>query len=290
MKKSNFLIALASLMMAFVVIGSGCLSAADPTSGTEKLAGINHIQIHSDKENVVAQIEVIIQGTHAQKVNTENIDVQTDGSKINIKIPVVESGPVNTRDIGYETVTVVLGTKDRFKDGQRYTVVVNEKENGINSLEFEFGKDYVNEKESGINSLGFEFGKDYVNGNGINSLEFEFIDGVMHFYTPAPITQIIVTTDGKDIVIDTIVAIGGGANSIDTNNITTSGKFDDKNNYGINIPLKTREGLSTMEMKWGNERFVIGQTDKLTDGDYQITVNGQTVSFTLENGKVTQNI
>ena len=255
MKKSSILIGLVTLLAVFAVIGSGCLSSGEGESAPDtpaKLAGINYVHVYTDKENVIAQLEVIIYGTHAQKVNKENIVVKIDGNDIFVTVPVTESGPANTRDIGYETVTVILGTKDQFKAGERYTVNVN--------------------------------------GNEIKSLEFEFVDGVMNSYKPASIDQMVVETEGKDIVVTALVAIGGGANSIATDEITTSGKFDDENNYEITIPLKTRDGISTMEMKWGNEKFVVGQTDKLANGTYQVIINGQVVSFTLENGTVTQNI
>ena len=254
MKKSSILIALVSLMAVLAVIGSGCLSSGEnepAVNATEKLAGVNYVHVYTDKENVVATLEVMILGTHAQKVNKENIAVKIDGNNVLVTVPVTESGSVNTRDIGYETVTVVLGTKDQFKEGQRYTVNVN---------------------------------------SGIKTLEFEFTDDVMNSYKPATIDQMEVTTDGKDIVVTALVAIGGGANSIATDEITTSGKFDSENNYEINIPLKTRDGISTMEMKWGAETFVVGQTDKLANGTYQVVINGQIISFTLENDTLTHNV
>jgi len=253
MKKSTILLALVSVMAVLAVVGSGCLSSGEALpDADEKLAGINYVNIYTDKENVIAQLEVIIYGTNAQSLNKEKIVADIDGNNVNIRVPVTESGSVNTRDIGYETVTVILGTKDQFKAGEKYTVIVNE--------------------------------------NKIKTLEFEFVDGTMYSYRPASIDQMTVTVDGKDIVVDALVAIGGGANSIDTENIRTSDKFDSENNYEISIPLKTRDGISTMEMKWGNEKFVVGQIDKLTDGTYQVLINDQIVSFTIANGVLTQNV
>ncbi|WNY23463.1 hypothetical protein MmiHf6_07700 [Methanimicrococcus hongohii] len=255
MKKMLMIFAvLAAAVLA--VAASGCLGSGDATDPeTVASAPVQSMIIYTDGDNVVAQMTVMIMGTHSQSIDKDNITVSIDADKsnVNVIIPTASSSDINTMDIGFEDVIVVLGQKSDFKEDAYYTVTVGGKTDAMN-----------------------QFG-------------FEIVDGTLYSFRPANIDSVTVAVDGNNITATAVVAIGGGANSIDTANITTAGGFNADSEYDIYIPLITKDGPSTMEMKWGEEQFTIGQLDSMEDGTYAVNVNGYFVSFTIAGGELTIN-
>ena len=161
---------------------------------------------------------------------------------------------VKTRDY-YEMVSVDLGNINQFKDGQRYDLIVN--------------------------------------GNKNDNYSFEFTDGTPYFYDSVDISEMTITTSGKDIVVKTRIDIGGFEHSIDKENITVSGKLDNENTYEVYIPRKSQiypSGTAFAAiMTIGEEEIVIGQTNELPNGKYHVNVNGKSASFTIKNGRFSGN-
>lgn len=254
MKKSFLMIFAVFAVALLAVAASGCLGSddKDPEINVPS-APAQSVIIYTDGDNVMASVTAIIFGTHSQSLDANNSSAKINGTTVDITIPVINSDTINTRDLGYEQVLVVLGKKSDFKEGQYYNVTV-----------------------------GGE-------ADSVKKYGFEFVDGQMYSYRAANIDNLTVAADGNNVTVTAVIAIGGGADSIDKTNITASGKFDENNEYDIYIPHKTRDGPSTMEMKWGEEQFVVGQLDKMENGTYTVKVNGISVSFTVENGKLTAN-
>ncbi|MDV0445292.1 hypothetical protein MmiAt1_08600 [Methanimicrococcus sp. At1] len=251
--KKSILIALSVFAVAVLAVSfSGCLASDDKAPETSAnpavIQSISYYTFPVNDGNVTAEILVQIQGTHSQSVDKDNITVTVDGDKIYVNVPVVNSSPVNTKDLGFETVEVVLGAKDGFKDGE-YTVIVNA------GTEKEF----------------------------TSTIKFE--DGELYFFRPGVIGDITVGNDGNNITVNADVVLGGSAETIDKENITTSGKFEN-GVYEISIPVQVQDGITTLNLIYVQESFVIGQLDQLEDGTYTVLVNGAEVSFTVENNQI----
>ncbi|MDY0266507.1 MAG: hypothetical protein RBQ94_02495 [Methanimicrococcus sp.] len=244
-------------VVVLAVVASGCLDSEDKTNNdtvtNATSAPIQSLIFYTNGNDVIASATVMIMGTHSQSIDKDNITVKINGSYVDVVIPAVNSGSMNTKDIGYEDVEFVVGKVSDLKDGKTYTLTNNGK----------------------IDEM-----KQY---------KFEIVNGQLYTFIPAGVEKIEFLQDGKDIVASVIIPVGGGAYSIDSENITVSKGFDDKNEFGVYIPLKIKDGPSTLEMKWGEEKFTLGQTDKLENGTYTFNVNGHTASFTMEDGKMTVN-
>ncbi|WNY27897.1 hypothetical protein MmiEs2_00760 [Methanimicrococcus stummii] len=253
MKKSILLtfsvLAIAVLAVSF----SGCLGSGDDKPVTidnpATIQAITYYTLPVDDNEVKAEILVQIQGTHSQSVDKDNITVTIIGDKVYVNVPVVNSSPVNTKDLGFEAVEVVLGTKDQFKDGE-YTVIVNG------------GTD-----------------KEYT-----SVIKFE--SGELYYFTAGNIGDIVIGNDGNNITVDVSVVLGGSAETLDKENITTSGKFDKDGKYEIYIPTQIKDGITTLNLIYVQESFVIGQLDSLEDGTYTVIVNGAEIPFTIENHQI----
>lgn len=235
------------------VAASGCLGNSDANDANIVSAPANSVIIYTDGDNVVAQMTVMIMGTHSQSIDKDNVTVAINGTNVDVTVPAVNSGSVNTRDIGYEDIVVILGKVSDFKADTTYTVTVGG------------------------------------NADAMKQYGFEIVDGTLYSYRPANIDSVIVELDGNSVIATAVVAIGGGANSIDTENIAVADGFNADNEFDVYIPLKIRDGVSTMEMKWGEEKFTLGQKDSMEDGTYTVNVNGYIVSFTIENETLTIN-
>ena len=255
MKKSIILI-LTIITAAVLAVGfSGCLGSADDENSSnvsiKNPASIQSITIATNGDDVVAHIQVMIFGTHSQRVAVDDITVDISGKDVKVNVPVVESSAVNTRDIGYETVAVVLGKKNQFTDGG-YRLIIND------------GTDKV------------------------STLEFKFEDSTLYFAKNASVHTAIIEADGNKILLNTTVSLGGSAETLDNENITVTGSFD-KNNVVVTIPTQMKDGITTLNIKWESVTTEIGQLDQLKDGTYIVIVNGEEVPFTIKNGKLAAN-
>lgn len=251
--KKSILLTLSVLAVAVLAVSfSGCLASGDDkpvvVDNPAAIQSITYYTFPVGGDNVTADILVQIQGTHSQSVDKENITVTIIGDKVYVNVPVVNSGSVNTKDLGYVNVEVVLGTKDQFKDGE-YTVIVN----GGTDKEF--------------------------------TSDIKFEDGQLYSYKPGSIGDVVVGTDGNNITVDASVVLGGSAETVDKENITTSGKFEN-GKYDIYIPTQIKDGITTLNLIYAQESFVVGQLDQLEDGTYTVSVNGVEVTFTVENGEL----
>ena len=243
MKKS--ILALFSLLaVALLFTGaSGCLEKKAASNITTSPAAIDSVIILEKDGNLTALIKVIIHGTHAQSLDQENITVKLNKSNVNVFVPVVTKEGPNTMDLGYETVEVVLGKSSAFEEGKEYRVIVN----------------------------------------GNNGYGFLIENNVLTIVKPAPIDNIVIKSDGKNVVASVTITISGtNAQSVDTANIITSEGFKD-NKYDISIPVKTVGNVVTLDFKWVTEDFVLSELSQLQDGTYTVNVNGQTTTFTIKN-------
>ena len=253
MKKifKSILIILLILMVSALVVGvGGCLAFGEnkSTDNNNKPAEIQSVSIVTKGDEVIAYLQVKIYGTYSQKVDIKNIDVSISGNNVNVNVPVIQTNAVNTREIGFETITVVLGKKDQFKDGD-YKLIVNGN----------------TEKES--------------------VTDFKIVDGTFYFTKDALVNTAIVEADGNKIMLNTTVTLGGSAETVDTENISVTGSFE-QNDLAVKIPTQMRDGITTLNIAWENVVVEIGQLDELEDGIYTVTVNGEEVSFTVENHKL----
>ncbi|MDR2944713.1 MAG: hypothetical protein LBU81_06520 [Methanosarcinales archaeon] len=253
--KKSILLTLAVLAAAVLAVGlSGCLSSGDEKTvvieNPAAIQTVNYYTIPVGSDTVTADIMVIIQGTRSQSVDEKNITATLIDKEIYVNVPVVNSSPVNTKDLGYVNVTVTLGTKDQFTDGG-YKVIIN---NGTDKV-------------------------------FTSAIKFE--DGQLYsFYQGArTIGGIVIGADGNNITATVNVSLSGSAESVDKENITTSGKFEN-GRYEISIPTQIRDGVSTLSMIYTQESFVIGQLDQLEDGTYTVSANGVEVTFTIENSQL----
>ncbi|MDV0444871.1 hypothetical protein MmiAt1_04160 [Methanimicrococcus sp. At1] len=266
MKKILMIFAVLAVAV-LAVAASGCLSSdsgleTNTTNNTTNNmtnnttvtgAPAQSVIIYTDGDNVIAQMVVMIMGTHSQSIDKANATVNVSGTTVDVYVPAVTVSGINTMDIGYEDVTVVLGKVSDFEAGKKYVVTIDGKSDAM--------------KQYG----------------------FEIVNGTLYSYRPANIDNVTVAADGNNITVTAVVAIGGGANSIDKENITTVDGFNADGEYDIYIPLKVKDGPSTMEMKWGDEKFVIGQLDKMKDGTYVVKINDYGISFTIAGGQLTVN-
>jgi hypothetical protein len=254
--KKSIVIGLMILITAVLAVGfSGCIGNADDKNAGDisikNPAAIQSAVIVTNGDDVVAHIRVMILGTHSQEIDHENITVDISGKNANVNVPVIESSAVNTRDIGYETVAVVLGKRNQFTDDD-YELIING------------GTDKV------------------------SVLKFKFADGDLYFTKNASVNTAIVEADGNKILLNTTVSLGGSAETIDEENIAVDGSFD-KNNVVVTIPAQVKDGITTLNIKWESVTTEIGQLDQLKDGTYTVIVNGEEVPFTIKDGKIVAN-
>ena len=254
--KKSILIGVMILLVAVLAVGfSGCIGNADDKNSLDlsikNPAAIQSAVVVTNGDDVVAHIQVMILGTHSQRVDGENITVDISGKKVNVNVPVTESSAINTRDIGYETVAVVLGKSDQFTDGD-YELIING------------GTDRV------------------------SVLKFKFADGDLYFTKNASVSTAIIEADGNKILLNTTVSLGGSAETVDEKNIAVTGSFD-KNNVVITIPAQVKDGITTLNIKWESVTTEIGQLDQLKDGTYTVIVNGEEIPFTIKDGKLVAN-
>ena len=255
MRKSILMI-LTIIAAAVLAVGfSGCLGLADAEKEAEVAiknpAGVQSASVVTNGDNLVAHIQVIIYGTHSQKIDTENIKVDVSGRNVNVDIPVIETSDRNTRDIGYETITVVLGKKNQFEDGD-YKLIIN---GGT-------GKEFIT--------------------------DFKVLEKIFYFTKDASIQTSVIEAQGNKIILNTTVSLGGSAETVDRKNITMTGSFE-KNDVNVKIPTQMKDGITTLNIAWENVAVEIGQLDQLEDGTYTITVNGEDISFTIKNNKIVSN-
>ena len=250
--KNSILMVLSILAVAVLAVGfSGCLGSSNNDSivieSIDKPAAIQTVTIYSIGDDVMAHIIVQIHGTYSQSLDKDNVTTTVIGNNIYVNIPVVDSSAMNTRDFGYEAITVVLGKKGQFQDGD-YKIIVN----GNTDRTF--------------------------------TSNFKFIGGDLHFYRAAVIENVFVhVVDGK-VIVNSAVALAGSAETVDEANITVVGTGTLLNNYiGINIPTQVKDGITTMDIRWKNIATEIGQLDDLDDGTYMVTVNGVVLTFTIQN-------
>jgi hypothetical protein len=248
MKKSNFIVILTATLIILAVIGSGCLDQKEPEQIEEKVSGVNSVRMLTDEENLIAMVYVVTYSTHDLSADKQNVSSNISENNVNIVVPMIKS-EVKERDY-YETISVDLGNKNQFKDGQRYDLIVN--------------------------------------GKKADNYSFEFTDGTPYIYDSVNISEMKITTSGKDIVVKTRIDIGGFEHSIDKENITVSKKLDGENTYEIYIPRKSQiypSGTAFFAiMTTGEEEIVIGQTNELPNGKYHVNVNGKSASFTIKYG------
>lgn len=259
MKKSITLIFAVLAIAVLAVSFSGCLSAGDDASpainspnaidNPAMILSVHPTFPFGNNNEVTASILVQIQGTLSQSVDRDNITVTIVNDRIYVNLPVVDSSDRNTRDFGHETVDVLLGTRDQFEN-KIYTIVVN-----------------VGTDREFTSTIGF--------GNGFN-------------IRSGDIGGVVIGTDGNNITINAYVTLGGSAETIDRNNITTSGGFVN-GKYVIDIPTQTRtSGITTSILLHEPVSFVVGQLDQLANGTYTVSVNGNEVTFTIENGAIVE--
>lgn len=253
MKKSILLtlsiVALAVLAVSF----SGCLASGDDEPAVidhpAVIQSVIYYTLPVNGDNITADILVQIQGTYSQSIDHDNITVTVIGDKIYVNVPVINDGVINTMDLGYETVSVNLGTKDELKDGT-YTVIVN------------YGTDR-------------EF---------TSPLKIE--NGELYYYKPGTVNDIIVEADGNNVTVHAVIVLAGSAETVDTENITASGKFDENGRYEIYIPTQVKDGITTLNLIYAPESFIIGQLNEMADGTYTVSVNGVETAFAVENGQL----
>ena len=248
----SILTILSILTVAILAVSfSGCLGSANNDlniiESIEKPAAIQTVTIYTIGDNVMAQIIVQIHGTYSQSIDKDNVTSNMLGNNIYVNVPVIDSSEINTRDFGYETITVVLGKKSQFPDSD-YKIIINS------------------------------------NTDRTFTSNFKFIDGNLYFYRTAVIDNVVVSVvDGK-VVVNSAVALAGNAETVDEANITVVGTGTLVNNYiGINIPTQVKDGITTMDIRWKNIVTEIGQLDGLEDGTYMVTVNGVVVTFAIQN-------
>jgi hypothetical protein len=251
--KKSILLVLTIITAAVLAVGfSGCLGNADDVNSSnvtiKNPAAIQSATISTSGDEVVAYVHVMIFGTHSQKADIENIVVDISGKTINVNLPVTESSAVNTRDIGYETVKIVLGKKDQFTNGD-YTMVING------------GTD-----------------KKFV-------MDFKFVDSDLYYTKNASVSTAVIEANGNKILLNTTVSLGGSAENVDEEGITVTGSFD-KNNVVVTIPAQIKDGITTLNIKWESVTTEIGQLDQLKDGTYTVIVNGEEVPFTVKDHKL----
>lgn len=246
MRKITLMI-LAILAAAVLAVSfSGCLSSGSSQNEfkpIEKPAAIQTVTIYTIGDNVMASIVVQIHGTYSQSLDKDNITVNMDKNNINANVPVINKSEKNTFDIGYETVEVVLGKKDQFKDGI-YKLTIN-----------------------GNTPRAF-------------TTDFKFSDGKLYSYRSAVLENATVeVVDGK-IVVNANVSLAGSAETIDEANITIDRTLPN-NDIIISIPTQVQDGATTLILIWKNVAIEVGQLDKMADGTYTATVNGIVVPFTV---------
>ena len=235
------------LAVALLFTGaSGCLETKADTAAlpgfTVSPGYIDSVMIYEMDGNIIALIQVSIHGTYAQSLDKENITVTLNGNNIDVYVPVITKDGVNTKNIGIETIQVVLG-KASDLEGKTYDVIVN--------------------------------------GNKALKNSFEFENGMMTTLKPAPIDDIEIKTDGKNIIAVIKMSMSG-SQSIDTASIVKSESFQN-NEYDIYIPIKMSGLFMTLDLKWLSEEFVLGELSQLEDGVYTINVNGQLKTFEIKN-------
>jgi hypothetical protein len=186
----------AVLAVALLFTGaSGCLErtvdAALPDSSlapglTASPGFINSVSIYEMDGNLIALIQVAIQGTHAQSLDEANITVTINGNTVEVYVPVVTKDGINTKNIGIETVSVIIGKASDF-EGKKYDVIVN--------------------------------------GNNALKNTFVIENNVMTTLKPASFENVEIKTDGNKLIALVTMGISG-SQSIDVASIIKSEAFE----------------------------------------------------------------
>ncbi|WNY27896.1 hypothetical protein MmiEs2_00750 [Methanimicrococcus stummii] len=247
----KFLPHLIGLLILLTIFSAGCLNGSDGVCGTFPEDGIvvsgnsSVLSIFSKDGELFIETETILTDTKNQTLLKEDIAVNRDGNQIHLFIPVYQTEVFDTK-YKSERINISIGKISEFDDMGDFNVFINER-----------GKNHT--------------------------IRFSVEDGSLYRYISAAIESGEFRMDGDNIVHVVKAALFDSEASVDYSRIVQSEGFDEKNSYSIYLPVKIGEGGHYVDDWRTTVRFTVGNQKELSDGNYTVFVNGNDLSFHIEN-------
>ena len=200
-------------------------------------------------ENVSCSLNYRIYNNY--EIDSENVTFTISGNQIQINLPAVKIEDVEEMNWQYQSTQIELGERSLFNNSEIYFVRL----------------------ENNMQDIG----------------SFIFEDGELYSSRPVDIEGIQIITDEKKIIA--VAQAGTGAEyvySIDTENSTFSGGFDENNIYIISLPERKLDyhGPIYSIRLMPKCQFEIANADELKDGRYSVRINDEEASFVIRSGNV----
>ena len=185
------------------------------------------------------------------EIDSENVTFSISGNQIRIYLPALKIENAEEMYRQYQSTEINLGERSLFNDSEIYFVRL----------------------ENNMQDVG----------------SFIFEDGELYSSRPVDIEGIHIITDEKKIIA--VAQSGTGVEyvySIDTENSTSSGGFDENNIYVISLPERRLDfhGIIFSVRLLQKHQFEIADADELKDGRYYVRINDAEASFVIRSGNV----
>lgn len=251
--KGKLIIGILLLLLAAVLVSSGCIEKASPENTDDVLmkcskpyvnAGISCMQ-NEDGEIICSVVYWIYDN---YEIDAENVTFKLSGNSVQISLPVVKQDDYESSYRYYEATKVNLGKKELFEDQGMYSVSLT--------------------------------------GNSEQIGEFIFENGELYNFAPARVEAIRIVQDGQTIKAAVEFLTGDEqVFTIDVENATYSENFDENKTYTLSVSEKKLDykDLMTFIGIFSTREFEILSVDDLENGNYTLKVNDQEASFVVRN-------
>jgi|GEM_PF-3427463 len=249
------LLLLTSVMFAS---GCGCLDGClgeclsdrlNPADKNSQYFCSSADDVFTEGDELFVHVSTILRDNHHTLLEDE-IQVNRTGNTIRLTISVRAQRFVVGEDYAFEQTNVSIGKISEYDNSGDFIVLVNKKPKEMNSVRF--------------------------------SVE----DGVLYKYAPAGLANGKFILDGDDIIHVVTVSLFNNASNVDYSRISDPGRFDENNFYSVSLPVKTKEGEKgekPVTERQSTVRFKVGNQKELPDGKYVVSVNGNDLSFEIQN-------
>ena len=258
-------ITIVSIMLVTSVLAvslSGCLggnSVNNPVGSVNYSTKVSDSSMWMERNDAdIRFVDLLIKNDEViARVTTEldtNESLDLRGIKVHqfrkaVHIYVPSVEPTNMQ--GNEIVDIKIGTIRKFSDSKEYTVIVN-------------------------------------GGNDRSDIVFFRIEnGTLTTVKQASVRSITITeNEGNVIAVAEISVPDKTACSVDEKNITLRPMHN--RGFDVFVPIMTRGGPQVIDFESIYHDITIGNLSQFSNGRYEIELNGQEVSFTIQNGQLEQ--
>lgn len=254
--KGKFTIGVLLLLLVTVLSFGGCIEKVSSEEADDALMRCSKPYVNAgiscmqnEDGEIICNVVYWIYDNY--EINDENATFKISGNTVQINLPAVKCEDYESYYRYYEATEINLGKKELFEDQGMFFV----------SLEGNDG----------------EIGK------------FIFENGELYNFAPARVEAIRIVQD-EETVKAVVVFLTGDEQvfTIDVENATHSGAFDENNTYTLIIDEKKSDykELMTFIGVFSTQEFEIMSVDDLENGNYTLKVNDREASFIVRNHNI----